>query len=297
MRRAAREVDIAEPGGTAWGGPPGPAQVGPVVRPVTPRRPRGCRVGVLAGLALALAATAAGAAPLGETGRQAYDTARSVDDSAAAALEEGEKTAAQLKALVPERETVPPVLKPYLEQGEAAHQALVGYRRLAQASSTEALRLLADVSKLPVVPAPDLVRRDTLEQHALLAAHEAAVMSARARAEAERLRTILAEARLATAQADGAGRAVKGAPVAPASADAAAPAARRGPALVPNLIGARLDAAVRELEAVGLRLGVVTGPRDGYIVKQSPEAGGSAPPQSAVGVTLSGTAATITPPR
>ena len=174
MRRAAREVDIAEPGGTAWGGPPGPAQVGPVVRPVTPGRPRGCRVGVLAGLALALAATAAGAAPLGETGRQAYDTARSVDDSAAAALEEGEKTAAQLKALVPERETVPPVLKPYLEQGEAAHQALVGYRRLAQASSTEALRLLADVSKLPVVPAPDLVRRDTLEQHALLAAHEAA---------------------------------------------------------------------------------------------------------------------------
>jgi hypothetical protein len=267
-----------------------------VVRPVTPRRPRGCRVGVLTGLALAVAATVAGAAPLGETGRQAYDVARSVDDSAAAALEEGEKTAAQLKALVPDRETVPPVLKPYLEQGEAAHQALVGYRRLAQASSTEALRLLADVSKLPVVPAPDLVRRDTLEQHALLAAHEAAVMAARARAEAERLRAILAEARLATAQADGAGRAVKGAPAAPASADAAA-GARRGPALVPNLIGARLDAAVRELEAVGLRLGAVTGPRDGYIVKQSPESGGSAPPQSAVGVTLSGTAATITPPR
>ena len=129
---------------------------------------------VLAGLALALAATAV-AAPLTEIGRRAYETSRSADDGAATALEEGEKTAAQLKALAPDREAIPPALKPYLEQGEAVQQALTGYRRLAQASSTDALRLLAEVSKLPVVPAPDLVRQDTMEQHALLAAHEAAV--------------------------------------------------------------------------------------------------------------------------
>jgi hypothetical protein len=249
---------------------------------------------VLAGLALALGATAAIAAPLTETGRRAYETARSADDGAAAALEEGEKTVAQLKALVPERETVPPALKPYLEQGEATQQALTGYRRLTQASSTDTLRLLADVSTLPVVPAPDLVRRDTLEQHALLTAHEAAVMAARTRTEAERLRAILAEARLAKADGGGSGRGAKAAAPGPAIQD---PAARRDPALVPNLIGARLEAAVRDLEAAGLRLGAVTGPRDGYVVNQSPEAGGSAASQSGVSVTLSGTAATITPPR
>ena len=71
----------------------------------------------------------------------------------------------------------------------------------------------------------------------------------------------------------------------------------RGDAIVPNLIGARLDAAVRDLETAGLRLGPVAGPRDGYIVKQVPEAGGAAPRQSAVSVTLSATAATIAPPR
>jgi len=252
---------------------------------------------VLSGLALALATTAPLAAPLTETGRRAYETSRSADDSAAAALEEGEKTAAQLKVLAPDRETIPPALKPYLEQGEAAQQALTGYRRLAQASSTDALRLLAEVSKLPVVPAPDLVRQDTMEQHALLAAHEAAVMAARTRTEAERLRAILAEARLAVGDSGGAPRGTKAAAPAPTGSDPGAPGARRGPALVPNLIGARLDAAVRDLEAAGLRLGAVTGPRDGYIVNQTPEAGGSAAPQSGVNVTLSGTAATITPPR
>ena len=251
----------------------------------------------LAGLALALGAIAATAAPLSETGRRAYETARSADDGAAAALEEGEKTVTQLKALVPERETVPPALKPYLEQAEAAQQALTGYRRLTQASSTDALRLLADVSKLPVVPAPDLVRRDTLEQHALLTAHEAAVMAARTRTEAERLRAILAEARLAKAEGGPAGRGAKASAPGTASSDPAAPGVRRDSAMVPNLIGARLDAAVRELEAAGLRLGAVVGPRDGYIVNQSPEPGGSAAPQSGVSVTLSGTAATITPPR
>jgi hypothetical protein len=255
------------------------------------------RGALLAGLTLVLGANAAIAAPLSETGRRAYETARNADDGAGAALEEGEKTVAQLKALAPDREAVPAFLKPYLEQGDAAQQALTGYRRLTQASSTDALRLLADVSKLPVVPAPDLVRRDTLEQHALLAAHEASVMAARTRTEAERLRAILAEARLAKAEGGGSVRGAKAAAPTPASPEPAASGARHGPALVPNLIGARLDAAVRDLEAAGLRLGTVTGPRDGYIVNQSPEAGGSAAPQSGVSVTLSGTAATIAPPR
>jgi hypothetical protein len=251
---------------------------------------------LLTGLALALGATSVPAAPLTETGRRAYETAKSADEGATAALEEGEKTVALIKALAPERETVPPTLKPFLEESEAAHQALGGYRRLAQASSTDALRLLADVSKLPVVPAPDVVRRDVLEQHALLAAHEAAVMAARTRAEAERLRAILAEARLATAEGGSPARGTRGAP-ARGGAETLPDSSRRAAAVVPNLIGARLDAAVRDLEAAGLRLGPVTGPRDGYIVQQSPEAGGGAPRQSAVGVTLSATAATIAPPR
>ena len=258
------------------------------------RRPRF----LLAGLTLALGATSLLAAPLSETGRRAYEAARSADDGAAAALEEGEKTAALIKALAPERDAMSPALRPFIDEGEAAHQALGGYRRLAQASSTDALRLLADVSKLPVVPAPDLVRRDALEQHALLAAHESAVMAARARAEAERLRAILAEARLATVEGGGSVRGPRGTPA--ARGTAATPpdsSPRRGDAVVPNLIGARLDAAVRDLEAVGLRLGPVAGPRDGYIVKQSPEPGGGAPRQSAVGVTLSATAATIAPPQ
>ena len=122
------------------------------------------------------------------------------------------RRSALLKALAPERDAVPPGLKPFLDEGEAAHQALGGYRRLAQASSTDALRLLADVAKIPVMPVTDLVRRDTLEQHALLAAHEAAVMAARTRAEAERLRAILAEARLATAEGGGVARPGRSAP-------------------------------------------------------------------------------------
>ena len=248
-------------------------------------------------MALVLVATWAPAAPLTETGRRAYETARNADDGAAAALEEGEKTAALIKALAPEREAASSALKPFLDEGDAAHQALGGYRRLAQASSTDALRLLADVTKLPVVPAPDLVRRDTLEQHALLAAHEAAVMAARTRAEAERLRAILAEARLATVESGGTVRGARGAPVSRGSGETAPDSTRRGDAVVPNLIGARLDEAVRDLETAGLRLGPVVGPRDGHIVKQVPEAGGGVPRQSAVSVTLSATAATIAPPR
>jgi hypothetical protein len=254
---------------------------------------------ILCGLVLALAASPLVAAPLTENGRRAYETARTAEDGAVAALEEGEKTVALIKALAPERDAVPEGLKPFLEEGEAAHQALGGYRRLAQASSTDALRLLADVTKLPIAPSPDVVRRDTLEQHALLAAHEAAVMAARARAEAERLRAILAEARLATVEGGGTLRGARGASGGSGGRGSgeAPPDSRRGETVVPNLIGARLDAAVRDLETAGLRLGPVTGPRDGYVVKQSPEGGGGAPRQSAVSVTLSGTAATIAPPR
>jgi PASTA domain len=255
---------------------------------------------LMALIVLALGALPLRAAPLTETGRRAYDAAQKADDDAAAAFEEGDKTLTLLKALAPERDAVPPSLKPFLDGGDAAHKALQGYRRLTQASATDALALLAEVTKLPTVPTPDLVRRDTLEQHALLSAHEAAVMAARARTEAERLRAILAEARLATSEGGGAVRGARSASAAPAgrgSVETAPDSTRRGDAVVPNLIGARLDAAVRDLETAGLRLGPVAGPRDGYIVKQMPEAGGGAPRESAVSVTLSATAATIAPPR
>lgn len=253
---------------------------------------------VLAGAALVAATVPAPAAPLTEAGRQAYETAREADEASRLALEEGEKLSTRLKGLPPEREPVPESLKPFLDEGEAARQALATYRRLAQGSATEALRLLADVAKLPVVPAPDLVRRDTLQQHAMLAAREASVMAARARTESERIRAVLAEARLATAPgaASPSGRSARAAARRPGS-DPAPGDERPGETSVPNLIGARLDAAVRDLEAAGLRLGVVTGPRDGFIVKQSPDAGAGAPTRSAVAVTLSGTAATVSPPR
>jgi len=249
----------------------------------------------LASVGLALWTASVTAAPLTETGRRAYEAAQKMDDEAAAALEEGEKTLALLKALAPERDPVPPSLKPFLDEGEAARQALQGYRRLTQTSVAEALGLLAEVTKMPAVPAPDPVRRDTIEQHAVLAAHEAAVMSARTRTEAERLRAILAEARLATAESGGAARGTRGAPAGGSTGEAPPSAARRGDAIVPNLIGARLDAATRDLETAGLRLGPVTGPRDGFIVKQSPDPGSGVPRQSPVSVTLSGTAATIKP--
>lgn len=260
-----------------------------------------CRPGLLAvGLALGLVAGPAVAAPLTDAGRRAYDAARSADDGATAAFEEGEKTLALIKELAPERDAVPPALKPYLDESESAHQALDGYRRLTQAATTDTLGILAEVTKIPDVPTTDLVRRSTLEQHALLSAHEAAVMAARTRTEAERLRAILAEARLAMAEGGGANRSARVAspnPPARASGDPAPEPMRRGDTVVPNLVGARLDAATRDLEAAGLRLGAVIGPRDGFVVKQSPEAGGGAPRQSAVSVTLSAAAATMGPPR
>jgi hypothetical protein len=242
-----------------------------------------------------MAAGPLGAAPLTETGRRAYEAARVADEAATAAVEEGEKTAGRIKTLVPERDEVPELLKPFLDEGEAARQALLSYRRLAQASATDALRLLADVAKLPVAPAPDLVRRDTLEQHALLAAHEATVMAARARVETERLRAILAEARLATGEGGGAGRGGRGPATGRGSGASGEP--RGGDAVVPNLIGTRLEAAQRDLDVAGLKLGAVVGPRDGHVVKQSPEGGTTVSRQSAVSLTLSATAATISPPQ
>src|SRR5262249_26233064 len=114
---------------------------------LTERAPR--RYGALVtGVLLALWVAPGTAARLTETGRRAYEAAQKVDDEAVAALEEGEKTLALLKALAPERDPVPPSLKPFLDEGEAARQALQGYRRLTQASVTEALRLLAEVTKM-----------------------------------------------------------------------------------------------------------------------------------------------------
>lgn len=251
----------------------------------------------MAGLVLAAAALGPGrpdavAAPLTETGRRAYETAQKADDAAAAALEEGERSLGRVRALAPAGEAPPEPLRALLEEADAAHQALIGLRRLAQASATDALRLVAEVSRLPAVPALDVLRRDTLEQHALLAAHEAAVMAARARAEAERLRAIVAEAGLATARGAVGAREGRPAGGSPASAS---PGGRE--AVVPNLVGARLDAAVRDLHAAGLRLGAVAGPREGFVVLQVPEGGASAPSGSSVSLTLSATAATVAPPR
>ena len=68
---------------------------------------------------------------------------------------------------------------------------------------------------------------------------------------------------------------------------------------MPNLVGARLDAAAQELAAAGLRLGPTAGPREGFVVKQTPPAGARVPRQAAVSLTLSATAAgvTVLPPR
>jgi hypothetical protein len=261
------------------------------------RRQRARHGAFLAAAALALAAPAARAAPLTETGRRAYEMARGADDAATAAAEEGEQTLARLRALAPEGE-LPAAVAALREEAEAARGALAGYRRVAEGSATEALGLLAEVAKLPDLPAPDVARRDTLEQHALLAAHEAAVMAARARAEAERLRAILAETRLEGGTPGGRGAGAAGPPAAGGDRGAAAARdPRLGRVVVPNLVGARLEAATRDLEARGLRLGPATGPRDGFVVMQSPDAGAQVPRGAPVGVTLSGTAATIGPPR
>jgi hypothetical protein len=122
-------------------------------------------------------------------------------------------------------------------------------------------------------------------------------MAARARAEAERLRAILAETRLATAEGGTAGRLARTPAASRGGGEGASRDPRAGEVVVPNVIGTRLELAVRDLEAAGLKLGPVAGPRDGHVVKQSPEGGTAVPRQSAVSVTLSATAATVSPPQ
>ena len=253
------------------------------------------RIGWLAGVMVAtavlrmsvLAVEAQG--PLGSEGTRAFQMARAADDGAAAAKDEGERSLAELEKLVADNHRAE-ALDPIRAEASAAHQALQGYRRQVQASAAEALGLLADLARgtgSGAGAARDPARRDVVQQRALLAAHEAAVMAARTRTEAERLRALVAEARVALA----AGRAAR---AAPPGADRPRPPAP-GEVVVPNLVGARLDGATRDLTAAGLRLGATTGPSDGFVVKQEPEAGTPAPRQTPVAVTLSATAAASTP--
>jgi hypothetical protein len=240
--------------------------------------------------ALGLAAAAAWAqhpASLSAEATRAYDMARTADETAVQAHEEADRSLKEVQKLI-DAERAPAALREAREAAEAAGQAVTGYRRQAQAAATEALQLLAEVTRLQASPKPDPLRRAVLEQRALLTAYEAQVMAARARADAERLRAILAETRAAQGGGGSAARtaAAPGTPVTGAGT---------GGVEVPNLIGARLDAATRDLQAAGLRLGGIEGPREGFVVKQAPEAGARASRDAAVSVTMSGTAATTSP--
>jgi hypothetical protein len=250
----------------------------------------------LAGVVMLLAGPA-GAQPRGALSSEAtraYDLARSADETAGQAQEEAERSLKEVQKLVdPER--APVALREAREAAEAAGQAVTGYRRQAQAAATEALQLLAEVARLQTSPKPDPLRRGVLEQRALLTAYEAQVMAVRARADAERLRAILAETRAAQAGAGSTARAAAPPPAGPAAPVAPVTGAGTGGVEVPNLIGARLDAATRDLQAAGLRLGGIEGPREGFVVKQAPEAGMRAARDAAVSVTLSGSAATTSP--
>jgi hypothetical protein len=225
------------------------------------------------GVAVALGVAATATAEIGADGTRALAMAREADDGAAAALGEGEVALKQLQALS-EAARDPEAVRPFREEAEAAARALGGYRKVAQASADEAYKLLAEAGR---APASDAVRREVIEQKALLAAHEAAVMAARARAEAERLRAVVAEARVQLTPAR--------------TAPAPTPPAAGREVEVPNLVGAKLDAAARDLAALGLKLGATTGPRDGFVVKQLPPPGARVPRQATVSVTLSATAA------
>jgi hypothetical protein len=222
------------------------------------------------------------AAQFNADGRRAYDMARAAEEAATLAQAEG---AALVKRLQTQgesgRETE--AAKALHDEATGAFDALTGYRKLAQESASEAFRLLAELNR---GPAADTIRREVIEQRALLAAHEAAVMAARARTEAERLRAVAAEARLSAATTG---------PAASARGDAARPPAPGREIEVPNLVGARLEAVVRELAVLGLRLGSAAGPRDGFVVKQVPAAGTRVARQAAVSVTLSATAAGAVP--
>jgi hypothetical protein len=247
---------------------------------------RGAAAGVVAALGL-VAAVAYAQGLLSADGTRAYQMARTADDAAVTARDEGDRHLAQVERLAADNPRLTEALEPIRVEAAAARQALDGYRQQAQASASEAMGLLADLAR-GTGPAAgtsrDPTRRDVVQQRALLAAHEAAVMAARARAEAERLRALAAEARVALA----AGRA------APAAAERPR-VPPPGEVVVPNLVGARLAAATRELAGAGLRLGATTGPADGFVVKQEPEAGAAARRDTTVAVTLSATAAGVSP--
>ncbi len=229
---------------------------------------------------LAIAATATAQMGLGPDGAKAYQMARAADTAAVAAWDEGEATLRELQKLLTTHPEIE-LLRTLQDDAARAHRALVGYRRQTLAATTEALSLLAE---LRGTGQPDPVRRQVFEQRALLSAHEAAVMAARVRAEAERLRALHAEARAAVAASR----------EAPRGGRATSPAVGPGQVAVPNLVGARLDAATRDLEAAGLRLGATAGPGEGFVVKQVPEAGAPVSRGTAVSVILSATAASVT---
>jgi hypothetical protein len=243
----------------------------------------------LGGLALLAGTAQAQPQPSALTGdgTRAYELARTADEAATQALEEAERSLEQIRRLI-DRERAPAALREALEAAEDAGRAVTGYRRGVQAASTEVFKLLADAARVGRSVAPDPLRRGVLEQRATLAAYEAQVMAARARADTERLRAILAETRAAQGGTGSAARAT-GVPAAPATG------VTTGGVEVPNLIGARLDAATRDLQAAGLRLGGIEGPREGFVVKQAPEAGMRAPRDATVSVIMSGTAATTSP--
>ena len=263
-----------------------------------------------------------GSASLSINGTRAYEMARAADTGAGDALAEGERVLAQVTELAG-GDRPREALKPLLAEARDAHEALVGYRRQAQTNATEALQTLTQAVRVAAQAKPDPLRREVLEQQALLSAHEAAVAAARARTEAERLRALVAETRVVLAgegggtAGDGSGRpgGARSVPTARPSPGSPTPSGRgaesgqagaaatgagtrsvgAGEVEVPNLVGARFDVASRDLAAAGLRLGGSVGPRDGFIVKQAPEAGVRVAPQTAVSVILSATAATITP--
>jgi PASTA domain len=263
-----------------------------------------------------------GSASLSINGTRAYDMARAADAGASDALAEGERALAQVTELTG-GDRPSEASKAILAEARDAHEALVAYRRQAQTNATETLQTLTQAARVAAQAKPDPLRREAFEQQALLSAHEAAVAAARARAEAERLRALVAETRVVLAgEGSGtagsrSGRPAVARPVATertgpgspapggrggesgqAGAQATGTGTRSGGAAeveVPNVVGARLDAASRDLAAAGLRLGASAGPRDGFIVKQAPEAGVRVAPQTPVSVTLSATAATTTP--
>jgi PASTA domain len=258
----------------------------------------GVRGAVLLSL-LALAGPAA--AQLGVNGAKAYDMAHAADDAARVAEDEGRETLKELQVLRATSRDAD-ALKLLQEQGTATGEALAGFRRQTQANVDETMALLAELMRLGSSVEP--ARRQQAEQRALLSAYEAAVMAARTRSQAERLRALQAEGRaLLAGGGPGASPGGSGAPTAArasrAKPEGTATAANPGDVLVPNVIGARLDFATRELEAIGLKVGPTTGPRDGFVVKQTPAPGTPAPRQAGVSLTLSGTAASVTdlPPR